>query len=158
MLRFLLVTTLLVTSLAARSQEKVTLNGYVKDADNGEELIGVTIYIPQLKAGTVTNDYGFYALTVPKGTYEVQYSYIGYKLQSSTLELTRDISLNIDLPIEAEMMQEVVIEEKALDENVVNVQMSKNTLNMTQVRKLPALFGEVDIIKNIQMLPGLIRT
>jgi hypothetical protein len=156
MLRFLLVTTLLVISLAARSQEKVTLNGYVKDADNGEELIGVTIYIPQLKAGTLTNDYGFYALTVPKGTYEVQYSYIGYRLQSDSIELTQDIVRNVNLPIEAEMMQEVVIEEKALDENVVNVQMSKNTLNMTQVRKLPALFGEVDIIKNIQMLPGVI--
>jgi hypothetical protein len=156
MLRFLLVTTLLVSSLAARSQEKVTLNGYVKDADNGEELIGVTIYIPQLKAGTITNDYGFYALTVPKGTYEVQYSYIGYKLQTVSIELTKDIAQNISLPIEAEIMDEIVIEERALDENVQAVQMSKNTLNMTQVRKLPALFGEVDIIKNIQMLPGVI--
>lgn len=156
MLRFLLLSTLLILSLAARSQEKFTLNGYVKDADNGEELIGVTIYIPQLKAGTVTNDYGFYALTVPKGTYEVQYSYIGYKLQTISIDLTSNVSHNVSLPIEAELIKEIVIEEKALDENVVAVQMSKNTLNMNQVRKLPALFGEVDIIKNIQMLPGVI--
>lgn len=156
MLRSLLVLTLILISLAARSQEKVTLNGYVKDADNGEELIGVTVYIPQLKAGTVTNDYGFYALTVPKGTYTVQYSYVGYKIQEVTIELQQNVSRNIDLPAEAELMQEVVIEEKPLNENVVAVQMSKNTININQVRKLPALFGEIDIIKNIQMLPGVV--
>lgn len=156
MLRSLLVLTLILISLAARSQEKVTLNGYVKDADNGEELIGVTVYIPQLKAGTVTNDYGFYALTVPKGTYTVQYSYVGYKIQDVTIELQQNVSRNINLPVEAELMQEVVIEEKPLNENVVAVQMSKNTININQVRKLPALFGEIDIIKNIQMLPGVV--
>jgi hypothetical protein len=156
MLRFLLVSTFLFEFFFAHAQSKVTLNGYVKDADNGEELIGVTVYIPELKAGTVTNDYGFYALTVPKGTYEVQYSYIGYKLQVLTTALNADVSQNVELPTEAEQMQEVVIEERALDENVVSVQMSKNTVNMTQVRKLPALFGEIDIIKNIQMMPGVV--
>jgi hypothetical protein len=61
-------------SVTGYTQEKVTLNGYVKDAENGEELIGVTIYIPQLNAGAVTNAYGFYAITLPTGTYDVQYS------------------------------------------------------------------------------------
>jgi hypothetical protein len=148
--------TLFLCAFQALSQEKVTLNGYVKDGDNGEELIGVTIYIPSLKAGTVTNDYGFYALTVPKGTYEVQYSYIGYKQQLVTIELQQNVSRNLEMGSDAQLMQEIVIEEKPLDENVVAVQMSKNTLNMNQVRKLPALFGEIDIIKNIQMLPGVI--
>jgi hypothetical protein len=157
MLRYLLITTTFISlSLAAWSQDKVTLNGYIKDADNGEELIGVTIYIPQLKAGTVTNDYGFYALTVPKGTYDVQYSYVGYKIQNVSIELQSNVARNINLVTEAELMQEIVIEDKVLDENVVAVQMSKNTVNMTQVRKLPALFGEIDIIKNIQMLPGIV--
>ena len=87
MQRFILLTFLTIYSFAARSQEKVTLNGYIRDASNGEELIGVTIYIPQLKAGTVTNDYGFYALTIPKGTYEVQYSYIGYEQRIETIEI-----------------------------------------------------------------------
>jgi hypothetical protein len=138
------------------SQRKTTLNGYVKDADNGEELIGVTVYIPSLKAGTVSNDYGFYALTVPPGTYEVQFSYIGYKQENLQLDLSADVVQNISLAMEAEQMREIVIEDKQLDENVTAVQMSKNTVNITQVRKLPALFGEVDIIKNIQMMPGVI--
>lgn len=156
MFKYLLVIEFLFLVCLANAQEKVTLNGYVKDADNGEELLGVTIYIPALKAGTITNDYGFYAVTVPRGTYEVHYSYIGYKQQILTLELESNVSVNVELQTDAQLIQEIVIEEKPLDENVTNVQMSKNTLNMNQVRKLPALFGEIDIIKNIQMLPGVI--
>jgi hypothetical protein len=156
MFRFLLLITFVFIYSAAKSQEKVTLNGYIRDSDNGEELIGVTIYIPELKAGTITNDYGFYALTIPPGKYEVQFSYIGYKAEKRTLDLSVNRSENVQLLMEAEQMEEIVIEDKPLDENVVSVQMSKNTVNMTQVRKLPALFGEVDIIKNIQMMPGVI--
>lgn len=156
MIRNILTITFLLLVSETFAQEKVTINGYIKDAANGEELLGVTIYIPSLKAGTITNDYGFYALTVPKGTYDVQFSYIGYKEQLRTLELQADMSLNLEMQTDAQVMQEIVIEEKPLDENVVAVQMSKNTLNMNQVRKLPALFGEIDIIKNIQMLPGVI--
>ncbi|MEX2234190.1 MAG: TonB-dependent receptor [Cyclobacteriaceae bacterium] len=156
MLRTLLLFNFLIVFAAAWSQGKVTLNGYIKDVSNGEELLGVTIYVPSLKAGTITNDYGFYALTLSKGTYEVQFTYIGYKQQTRTLDLQGDMSLNLEMQTDAQIMQEIVIEEKPLDENVVAVQMSKNTLNMKQVRKLPALFGEIDIIKNIQMLPGVI--
>lgn len=139
-----------------RAQEKVTLNGYVRDAANGEELIGVTVYIPTLQAGTLTNDYGFYALTVPPGEYEVQFSYIGYTIERITLELTQNTTRNIQLVGEASLIQEIVIEGEAPDENVVNIQMSKNTLNISQVKKLPALFGEPDILKSIQMLPGVV--
>lgn len=147
---------LLLCFSAAHSQERVTLNGYIKDAANGEELLGVTIYILSLKAGTVTNDYGFYALTVPRGTYEIQFSYVGYKQVVRTIDLETDMSQNLEMQTDAQVMEEIVIEDKPLDENVVSVQMSKNTLNMNQVRKLPALFGEIDIIKNIQMMPGVI--
>src|SRR5688572_20878737 len=156
MFKYLLFLKCFLVVSAALSQDKVTLNGYIKDESNGEELLGVTIYIPSLKAGTITNDYGFYALTVPPGTYEVQFTYIGYKQVTETVALTANTALNIEMQTDAQLIQEVVIEEKPLDENVVAIQMSKNTLNMNQVRKLPALFGEIDIIKNIQMLPGVI--
>jgi len=156
MTRSLSIVVLVLLSLTAGAQEMVTLNGYVKDAGNGEELIGVTVYIPSLKAGAVTNAYGFYSLTLPKGTYDVQYSYIGYTVRTVTVVLDKDVANNIELPSEATVIQEIVIRDKPIDENVVSIQMSKNTLNLNQVRKLPALFGEVDIIKNIQMLPGVI--
>lgn len=157
MIRFLLVSTFLFCSfVTARSQEKVTLNGYVKDAGNGEELIGVTVYIPQLKAGTTTNPYGFYSITVPPGAYDVQYSYVGYKTQVISLSMEKNESMNVELISEATLIDEVVVEDKALDANVVEVQMSRNEVDINQIRKLPALFGEVDIIKNIQLLPGVV--
>ena len=137
-------------------QEKVTLNGYVKDAGNGEELIGVSIYIPQLKSGTVSNAYGFYAITVPPGSYDVQFSFMGYQSEVLAIDLKANEVRNVDLKEEAKIIQEVVVEARPLDANVKDVQMSRNQVNIEQVRKLPALFGEIDIIKNIQMLPGVI--
>src|SRR3970282_1954997 len=139
-----------------KSQEKVTLNGYVKDVENGEELIGVTVYIPQLQAGTSSNSYGFYSLTVAPGRYQVQFSYVGFRTVTLEIDLQKDTSRNIELAAEATFIEEVVVEDKRPDANVEDVQMSRNTINMNQVRNLPALFGEVDIIKNIQMLPGVI--
>ena len=156
MFKYLLLLKFFLVVSTALSQDKVTLNGYIRDESNGEELLGVTIYIPSLKAGTITNDYGFYALTVPPGSYEIQFTYIGYKQVTKTVALTANTVLNIEMQTDAQLIEEIVIEEKPLDENVTAIQMSKNTLNMNQVRKLPALFGEIDIIKNIQMLPGVI--
>src|SRR6187551_194711 len=156
MIRNLLFSVFMLSITVALSQDKVTLNGYVKDADNGEELIGVTVYIPELKAGAVTNAYGFYSITLPKGTYEIQYSYLGYKFQSIKKELLTSTAYNVELKTEATVIEEIVVTDKPINENVVSMQMSKNTLDLNQVRKLPALFGEVDIIKNIQMLPGVI--
>jgi hypothetical protein len=156
MKRYVLISILFFYYFNARAQEKVTLNGYIKDAKNGEELIGVTIYIPELKAGTVTNAYGFYSITISKGVYDMQFSFVGYKTVKLNLNLTKDELRNIELESEATLIGEVIVEDKAIDANVVDVQMSKNTINMDQIRKLPALFGEVDIIKNIQMLPGVI--
>src|SRR5688572_23462997 len=118
MYKTLLAPILFLLPSLVHAQDKVTLNGYVKDADNGEELLGVTIYIPSLKAGTVSNDYGFYALTVPPGSYEVQFTYIGYKQEVRTLDLTSNTSLNINMQTDAQLMREIVIEERPLDENV----------------------------------------
>lgn len=156
MKKLLYVIVLLLVFAGVSAQEKVTLNGYIRDRASGEELLGAAVYVPALKAGTVTNDYGFYALTVPKGTYEVRFTYMGYGEQVHTLDIEHDQSFNVNMQSDAQMMQEVVIEEVPLDENVVGVQMSRNTIDMNQVKKLPALFGEIDIIKNIQMLPGVI--
>lgn len=156
MIRFYLVAAIVLLSVATHAQNKVTLNGYVKDKANGEELIGVTVYFPELKAGTTTNAYGFYAITVPPGKYDVQFSYIGYRSQTASVDLTSAKTFNLELETEATALQEIQVVEKRLDANVADIQMSKNNLNMEQVRKLPALFGEVDIVKNIQMLPGVI--
>ncbi|MEO7992268.1 MAG: TonB-dependent receptor [Chryseolinea sp.] len=156
MIRYLLTVATALISIAGWSQEHVTLNGYVKDAQNGEELIGVTVYIPSLKVGATTNAYGFYSITIPKGTYEVHYSFVGFKTQVVTIALNSNQANNIELATESTLIEEVVISDRAIDENVIGLQMSKNVIDMAQLRKLPALLGEVDIIKSIQMMPGVI--
>jgi hypothetical protein len=155
-MRSLTIVSLLLLSFTAFGQQKYTLNGYIRDALNGEELIGAGVYISSLQSGTLTNAYGFYSLTVPEGTYDISFSFIGYKTQVVSVTVSSDQAKNIELSAEATVVQEIVVTDKPLDENVMNVQMSRNTVDMNRVRKLPALFGEVDILKNIQMLPGVI--
>ncbi|MCE7990556.1 MAG: TonB-dependent receptor [Roseivirga sp.] len=146
----------MLCAAAAFAQQKYTLNGYVRDASNGEELLGVTVYVKELKNGVISNSYGFYSLTLAPGTYTIRYSFIGYEAVEQQVVLDKDISLNISLEEESVELEEVVVTGKAPEENVTSIQMSRNELNIDQVKKLPALFGEPDIIKTIQLLPGVI--
>ncbi len=156
MIRYLLTVVTAWISFAGMAQENVTLNGYVKDVQNGEELIGVTVYVPSLKVGASTNAYGFYSITIPKGTYEVHYSFVGFKTHVVTIALNSNQARNTELESESTLIEEVVVSDRAIDENVIGLQMSKNIINIAQIKKLPALFGEVDILKTVQMMPGVI--
>ena len=138
------------------AQEKVTVSGYVKDAANGEELIGVTVTIQGTQNGTMTNAYGFYSITVPKGAHQLQFSYLSYKAQILAVDLQQNQSRNVELISEDVQLEEVVVESEHEDANVTDIQMSKIKLNMDQIRKLPSALGEVDIIKNIQNQPGVV--
>ncbi len=141
---------------AVRAQDKFTLNGYVRDASSGEELIGVTILVEETGGGVNTNPYGFYSLTLPAGEYNIQFRYIGFKTKIEKVSLTKDLSLNIELEEEATELSEVVVTAERQDVNVTGIQMSKSVVNIGQLKKLPSLFGEPDIIKSIQMMPGVI--
>jgi hypothetical protein len=156
MRKFLLAALVALCSIQLFAQEKVTLNGYVREEANGEELIGVTVLVKEIGNGVISNSYGFYSLTLAPGTYTIKYSFIGYLSIEKTITLDKDLALNIALPEEALQLEEVVVTGKAPEANVVGIQMSRNELDIKQVKKLPALFGEPDIIKTIQMLPGVI--
>lgn len=138
------------------AQQKFTINGYVKDQTNGEELIGVTVYVNELKTGAITNVYGFYALNLAPGSYTITYSFVGYKNVIKTIEVTKDETFNVEMPVDVLTIDEVVVTSEPLDANVTDIKMSRNEINVKQVKKLPALFGEPDIIKTIQMLPGVL--
>ncbi|MBL7865770.1 MAG: carboxypeptidase-like regulatory domain-containing protein, partial [Cyclobacteriaceae bacterium] len=97
---------LLFITIAATGQEKLTINGTVKDASNGEALIGVTVYIKEISNGAVTNEYGFYSITLPKGTYSVDYTYVGFKPSILTVVLDKNIQQNIELQPESEQLQD----------------------------------------------------
>lgn len=137
-------------------QEKVTLNGYVRDASNGEELIGATVFVDKIKGGTVTNHYGFYSLTLEPGTYQLVFSYIGFQSITKVVELTANKSMNVEISPEALQLEDVVVTAEPEDVNVRSVSMSTTDIDVNQVKLLPSLFGEADIIKNVQMQPGVI--
>lgn len=133
----------------------VTLSGYVKDKANGEALIGVTIYLPAVKTGVVTNNYGFYSISVPSGSYTVTYSCLGYRSQSPVVNLTFSKQLNVMLEEDSKQIEEVVVSGEKKNRNVERLQMSIEKMPVKMVKKLPAFMGEIDIIKSITLLPGI---
>lgn len=133
----------------------ITLSGYLKNKANGEALIGATVYIPQLRTGVITNPYGFYSISVPAGTYTVNFSFIGYQTQSPFVNLTTSKQMNIMLEEETKQIDEVVVTGEKKNRNVENLQMSMEKVQVKMIRKLPSFMGEVDVIKSITLLPGI---
>jgi hypothetical protein len=146
---------LLLLGISSFGQEKVTLNGYVKDAKDGETLIGATVYIRETNGGNITNVYGFYSVTVPAGNYTVEYRYLGYTTQTRVLSLTANTRIDVELVAEELTLQEVVVTGDPEDINVSGVEMSTAELNIETIKKIPSFLGEVDVIKSIQQLPGV---
>lgn len=137
--------------------QKYTLSGYIKD-EAGEELIGATIYIPELQLGAVTNVYGFYSITIPEGTYKTIFSYIGFTPQKIDVDFTKNKTLNIVLKETSNAIEEVVVTAERKNENVVKNEMSTVKLQAKEIKKIPALMGEVDVIKVLQLMPGIQST
>ncbi|MEO8934918.1 MAG: TonB-dependent receptor [Xanthomarina sp.] len=140
---------------AVLAQDKVTLRGVVSDISNNETLIGVNILIPELKTGTITNEYGFYSITIPKGTYNLIISYLGYSDISQTITLETNLSKDFSLTEALESLNEIVISENVEKLNIKKPQMSVNSLNSNTIKKIPVVFGEADVIKAITLLPGV---
>jgi len=139
----------------AQVDGKATLSGYIKDADSGETLIGASVYIASQSSGTTSNEYGFYSLTVPVGTYQVEFAYLGFDTQTKELKLMENTTLDLELGEDIENLVEVVVTSEAEDRNVTNTEMSVNKLDIRTITKMPALLGEVDVIRSIQLLPGV---
>ncbi len=139
----------------AFSQRNVTLSGYVSDLESDESLIGVSVLLPELNTGTITNEYGFFSLTLPAGVYTVQIRYLGFETLTRELSLNEDVNENFELTPQAEVLDEVIVEENIELLNVRNPQMSVNKLAINTIKKIPAVLGEVDVIKSITLLPGV---
>lgn len=145
----------LMGSTALFAQEKFTLSGTISEEDAGETLIGVNIIVPSLDTGTVTNQYGYYSITLPKGEYEIVYSSIGFAPQKVQISLSGDVKKDLFLTTSTESLDEVVIEANNERLNIRSSQMSANTLSTTTIKKIPVVLGEVDVIKAITLLPGV---
>ncbi|WP_430971606.1 TonB-dependent receptor [Sunxiuqinia rutila] len=158
----LLVCACTVGSMHARNdKEKLnrkTLSGHVVDASSGESLIGASVLIQELGMGTVSNSYGFYSLAVAPGTYTLVCSYIGYEDLVQQLVLTEDQRLEIGLAAESEELKEIQVFGERKDQNITRVEMGVERLQTKTIKSIPALMGEVDLIKAIQLLPGVHST
>jgi hypothetical protein len=156
MLKHLLVFICLSYSLILHATNaKTTISGYVFDNKTGEKIIGASVIIFELNAGTNSNNYGFYSLTVPKGNYQVVFSYVGY--QSDTIDLSSQSILKKDVRLDRKSTSikdiKVVAKKKAPIQQTS--QLSMNSIPLNQIKALPAIFGEVDVLKALQLLPGV---
>ncbi len=157
MKHFLLLSFSLIISLYSIAQEKYTVSGRIND-EAGEELIGATIYVKELSTGTVTNVYGFYSITLKEGSYQFDYSYVGYETISKKIKLDQNQSINITLQEASKTIEEVIVTAERKNENVLKTEMSTVKLQAKEIKKIPALLGEVDVIKTLQLLPGIQST
>ncbi|MBZ9630657.1 TonB-dependent receptor [Salegentibacter sp. LM13S] len=137
------------------AQETYTLKGTITNASSNETLIGVNIIIPEEQKGVVTNEYGFYSIKLPEGTYMVEISYLGFQSLRDTITITEDTTFNTALTEGSENLDEVVIKSNIEGLNIKSPEMSVNKLSINTIQKLPAVFGEVDIIKSLLLLPGV---
>lgn len=143
------------STLHAQDKQKFTISGYVKDAMNGEFSVGANVYVKELLKGGNTNQYGFYSITVEKGNYHLVVSYIGYGDFVQEIVLDKDLRINVELKPTATNIAEVEVSSERADKNVSSTNMGSVKLDMEEIKKLPAFLGEVDILKTIQLLPGV---
>ncbi|WP_456441501.1 TonB-dependent receptor, partial [Psychroserpens sp.] len=146
---------ILLSPLTLIAQEKYTLSGIISDQSSNETLIGVNILFPEQQTGTITNEYGFYSITIPEGTYKLVISYLGFQNIIETIELTSDITKNFSLNEATESLDEVVITEDIEKLNIRKPQMSVNALTANTIKQIPVVLGEADVIKAITLLPGV---
>ncbi|MFA5850342.1 MAG: TonB-dependent receptor [Bacteroidales bacterium] len=137
------------------AQEKFTISGKIADSLTGEDLIGATVYKEGTTTGSVSNTYGFYSLTLPRGNHRIKFSYLGYKTILKDITLNRDIILNIDIEPSNTNLGAIVVSPERRDINIKSVEMGVERLNIKQLETIPVLFGEKDILKTIQLLPGI---
>ncbi|WP_426096119.1 TonB-dependent receptor [Flavobacterium sp. DSR2-3-3] len=145
----------LLSSFSSYSQEKFTLSGTIIDVNSNETLIGVNVVIPQLKTGVTTNEYGFYSITVPQGTYSVEISYLGYQTIEESINLNQNIKNNFNLHSNETALKEVVITDNKTKTDIKKPEMSVNKLSISAIKKMPVVLGEVDVLKSILLLPGV---
>jgi len=153
-MRFFLLLLTFFTVFLSTAQETSTLSGYVIDGRDGETMIGAKVYIPSIRKGAITNNYGFFSLTVPKGTYTIEFRMSGLDTETKEIDLNEDVRFDMEMGTKMQNIQEVVVNANAED-NIKSTKIGQLQLDIDEIKTLPAFMGEVDIIKTIQLLPGV---
>ena len=142
-------------SISGFAQSKATLSGYLKDAQTGEGLIGATVYVDEIKSGTTTNVYGYYAVSLPVGSYTVTFNFLGFQADTRQIDLQNDQVLNIEMQPDQKMLQAVEITAEKENQNVTSMDIGVEKMDSKMIKDIPQFMGEVDIIRSIQLLPGV---
>ncbi|WP_109298774.1 TonB-dependent receptor [Aquimarina sp. AU474] len=141
-------------TLGIFSQEKQTISGYVKDNNSGEKLLGVNIIIDN-SIGTTTNDYGFYSINLEKGVHQIEISYLGYTTIQKEIVINGNQKIDFDLSEELAELDEIVISSNKARKKIESTEMSVISLKGETIKKMPAILGEPDVLKSLQLLPGV---
>lgn len=152
-MRLFFLFVLVIVSEMVGAQNKFTLNGYIKDSSNGESVINATVSVNG--RSITTNEYGFYSVTLEVGEYDVLISHVSFLTQSFHVVLHNNIQKNIFLTPKSSALKEVVVFSKRKDNNVKSAEMGKIDLSINQIKNIPAFLGEIDILKTIQLMPGV---
>ncbi len=153
--KYLFVTFFLFTAIQATAQSHFTISGYVKDSTSNETIIGATVSVKGANKSITSNQYGFYSITLIEGTYILTVSHVGYNSKEIELKLNANLQFSFDLTPRVAVSQEIVVYAGKRDVNVKAAQMGKFELSMSQIKTIPALAGEVDPMKVLQLLPGV---
>ncbi len=153
-MRFITLLFVLFTAVAM-GQSKYTLSGYLRDTENGEGLIGATVYVDEIASGTTTNVYGFYSISLPEGTYTITFNYLGFEALTETIELKSDRTFDMEMIPDRELLQTVEVTAEKANENVSNLEIGVERMDVKMVKDIPQFMGEVDIIRSIQLFPGV---
>lgn len=136
-------------------EKRFSVSGYIRDGANGEELIGATVIVTELKTGTASNQYGYYSISLVPGKYTLIYSFLGYESVEQVITLSKNTSISVELKLEQTLLEEVVVTREKPNVNITRTEMSVTRLDIKTIQRMPALMGEVDVIKAIQLLPGV---
>ena len=144
-----------LVNLSLNAQKNYTLSGYVLDSQSNELIIGSTVIVEGLNIGTITNSYGFFSITIEEGNYNIRIQNLGFKDNTQNINLNKNLILNIFLTEEVESLNEVIVVENSEDIDIDLPVLSLNILSGKTIRQTPVVFGESDILKTIQLLPGV---
>jgi hypothetical protein len=145
----------LLSCFYTSAQEKFTLSGTISDSNSNETLIDATVFIPELKTGVLTNEYGFYSITLPKGKYSIRINYTDYQNFDEVVELNQNVKINFKLTPKENVLKEVIVTSNKNITDIRKPEMSVNKLSISTIKKMPVVLGEVDILKSILLLPGV---
>ena len=153
---FLFQFVLLFSPFFLLGQQKFTISGTIKDAKSGEELIGANVYVKNNPTnGTSTNAYGFYSLTLPQGKYEIAVQYVGYQIFTKELDLVANQKVDFEITSSSQQLKEVEVKAEKDNLNVSSAQMGVTKIDINEIKNIPVIFGERDVLKTISLLPGI---